>query len=174
VPSRLKKLPPRLQPLPPRWKSASSIKRKPEPKPANKTGRDADPRRTIPLNSSAWRKLRAAVLADEPLCRMCAARGITEPATDVDHISGDPSDNSRSNLQPLCHSCHSIKTARDHGKNVSLGCDINGMPLDPSHPWYRPSDAVLASQQAIEYRKSRGAGESRPAAPPFFNPKSEV
>lgn len=138
---------------------------------SNPTGRDADPRRTLKLNGAAWQKLRAAVLADEPLCRMCAARGITEPATDVDHADGNPGNNDRSNLCPLCHSCHSIKTARDHGKSVYLGCDINGMPLDPSHPWYRPSDAVLASQQAIEHKKSRGADESRPAAPPSFNAK---
>jgi len=89
-------------------------------------------------------------------------------------VSGDPSDNSMANLQSLCHSCHSIKTARDHGKNVAMGCDLNGMPLDPSHPWYRRSDAVLAGQQAIERQKSRGADGTRPAAPPFLNPKSEV
>ncbi|WP_173424578.1 HNH endonuclease [Castellaniella defragrans] len=136
---------------------------------ANKSGREADPRRTIPLNSVTWRKLRAAVLTEEPLCRHCAARGITEPATDVDHISGDPSDNSRENLCPLCHSCHSIKTARDHGKNVAMGCDVNGCPLDPSHPWYRRSDAVLAGQQAIERQKSRAADGNRPSAPPSFN-----
>ncbi|MFV0284453.1 MAG: HNH endonuclease [Castellaniella sp.] len=136
---------------------------------ANQSGRDADPRRTIPLNSQAWRKLRASVLDREPLCRHCAARGITTVATDVDHISGNPSDNSMGNLQSLCHECHSLKTARDHGKKVYLGCDLNGMPLDPSHPWYRPSDAVLASQQAIERQKSRATGGTRPAASPSFN-----
>jgi hypothetical protein len=60
---------------------------------ANPTGRDADPRRTLPLTSARWRKLRARVLAEEPLCRYCNAI-----ATDVDHVSGDPGDNSRGNL----------------------------------------------------------------------------
>ena len=46
------------------------------------------------------------------------------------------------NLQPLCASCHSVKTARDNGKNVSMGCDINGMPLDPTHPWNRGEGRV--------------------------------
>lgn len=95
---------------------------------ANRTGRDSDPRRTIALNTSQWQKLRAQVLAQEPLCRDCHKRQIITPATDVDHISGDPSDNSMDNLQPLCHSCHSIKTARDHGKRVATGCNADGLP----------------------------------------------
>ncbi len=99
---------------------------------ANPTGRDADPRRTIPLNSAAWRRLRARVLAEQPLCLMC-----NDVATDVDHVSGDPSDNSRENLQPLCHACHSHKTARERTGNavVIRGCNADGWPIDPSHPW---------------------------------------
>lgn len=93
------------------------------------SGRDADPRRTIPLNSSAWQRLRAYVLAVEPLCRDC--KGV---ATDVDHVSGDPSDNRPQNLQPLCHSCHSAKTMRErHG--TPHGCDANGWPTDPASHW---------------------------------------
>ncbi len=118
-------------------KMASALKRK-----ANSTGRDADPRRTIPLNTKAWQRLRADVLAGEPLCRMCKAFNVITPATDVDHISGDPSDNSPGNLQPLCHSCHSLKTARDHGKDVNLGHDKDGMPLDPHHPWNLEPDPL--------------------------------
>jgi hypothetical protein len=58
----------------------------------------------------AWQKLRAQVLAEEPLCRICKS-----PATDVDHIrpiaEGGPR-LSRANLQPLCHKHHSAKTMR--------------------------------------------------------------
>ena len=56
----------------------------------------------------AWSKIRAAVLAAEPLCRHCHKT----PATIVDHIverrygGGDES----GNLQPLCHRCHAIKS----------------------------------------------------------------
>lgn len=102
---------------------------------AKRSGRDADARRTLALNTAAWQRLRASVLADEPLCRDCQARGLIVLATDVDHKSGDPSDNTRENLQSLCHECHSRKTARDHGKRVAMGCDAAGIPLDPSHPW---------------------------------------
>ena len=61
---------------------------------------------------STWRKLRAMVLADQPLCVICLAAGHVVSATDVDHIvpkragGRDEIDN----LQALCHECHSRKT----------------------------------------------------------------
>ncbi len=52
---------------------------------------------------AAWTAIRNAVLAAEPLCRLCGARAVT-----VDHliprIRGG--DDSMSNLRPLCHQCH--------------------------------------------------------------------
>jgi len=129
---KLKMLQPLLKTLPPMLKTLPR-------KRASTTGRDADPRRTLALNTAAWQRLRASVLREKPLCAHCRKRGHVVMATDVDHVNGDPSDNSTDNLQPLCHSCHSLKTAADHGKNVPMGCDINGMPLDPRHPWYRPA-----------------------------------
>ena len=57
-----------------------------------------------------WRRLRLLVLHRAPLCRECG-----RAATDVDHIlprrMGGTDD--MANLQPLCHSCHSRKTARE-------------------------------------------------------------
>lgn len=72
-------------------------------------------RRVFATNSAAWRAIRSAVLAAEPLCRMCAARGITRAAQHVDHVDGDPGNNDPSNLQPLCAPCHSRKTATEDG-----------------------------------------------------------
>jgi len=126
-------------------------------KPANATGRDADPRRTLPLNGYAWQRLRASVLNGEPLCRHCAARGLVTEATDVDHVSGDPGDNSSENLQPLCHECHSRKTASDQGKRVSMGCDVDGLPLDPNHPWAKVCSLL---QKSPECARARPAGSS--------------
>ncbi len=64
-----------------------------------------------------WPKLRAYVLAGEPLCRECKGWGRLVPATDVDHIisrsRGGTDD--LANLQPLCHACHASKTAREDG-----------------------------------------------------------
>ena len=61
-----------------------------------------------------WRRLRERILSEEPLCRIC---GRAE-AKHVDHIvpkaRGGTDD--RDNLQPLCHSCHSRKTAEEDGR----------------------------------------------------------
>ncbi len=61
---------------------------------------------------AAWRKLRKQVLAEEPACRQCG-----EPSTDVDHITPRRPGGSdeRTNLQALCHACHSRKTAAMDG-----------------------------------------------------------
>src|SRR6185437_6536452 len=72
-------------------------------------------------SSTAWRRLRKVKLAEEPLCRHCIARG------------GAPFD--AANLQSLCRPCHARKTRVDEGKSAQLGCDINGMPIDPEHEW---------------------------------------
>lgn len=91
--------------------------------------------RTLALNGLAWRKLRALVLCERPLCEACSKRGRATPATDVDHIDNDPTNNDRGNLASLCHPCHSRKTQADMGKQIKYGCDTNGMPLDPDHHW---------------------------------------
>ncbi len=103
--------------------------------------------RTLALNGAAWRKLRAHVLAGEPLCRHCTAKGMTVTATEVDHHDNNPANNALENLQPLCRMHHSLKTARDMGHTVTerMGCDASGKPLDPSHPWNNATTTVLAS-----------------------------
>ncbi|MAO13716.1 HNH endonuclease [Marinobacter sp.] len=106
-------------------------------------------KRTLPLYSAAWARLRAEVLANEPLCRHCKARGLVTPATEVDHIvdSRDDysDDNSRENLQSLCTPCHSLKTSLSMGKAVNGGCDARGLPLDPDHPWNQNSEKITGS-----------------------------
>ena len=75
-------------------------------------------------------------MAREPLCEECG-----KPATDVDHIvprsrGGAPFD--PANLQSLCASCHSAKTAGYDmaGKGwTAKGGGENGYSLDKSHPW---------------------------------------
>ena len=104
--------------------------------------------RTIPLNSAAWRKLRQRVLAEEPLCRHCAAQGAVVVATEVDHMRG-AADNSRDALQALCKPCHSIKTMAElYGRPARLGCDEQGYPIGSDHPWNKA--AVARSGAAAE------------------------
>ncbi|WP_442918227.1 HNH endonuclease signature motif containing protein [Magnetococcus sp. PR-3] len=54
-------------------------------------------------------------LSREPLCRICKRKGKTERATVVDHMDGDATNNDSGNLQSLCASCHSRKTAKQDG-----------------------------------------------------------
>ncbi|WP_158963925.1 HNH endonuclease signature motif containing protein [Chachezhania sediminis] len=64
-----------------------------------------------------WKSAARAFLARHPLCGDCGELGVIEPATDVDHIVPHKGDRrrfwDRSNWQPLCHRCHSRKTARE-------------------------------------------------------------
>jgi 5-methylcytosine-specific restriction protein A len=115
----------------------------------------ADNGRVLPLNSAAWRTLRASVLADKPLCEYCPP-GVITPANTVDHKNNNPADNTRANLVSCCVPCHSLKTASDmHGRPARLGCDAEGNPIGSDHHWNQravgPSDGlqndVTASQE---------------------------
>ena len=99
-------------------------------------------RRFLHTGSKQWRAIRQMVLDREPLCRYCKARGIVTPATEVDHIHRDTSDNRLEALQPLCKSCHSEKTAAEVEGRMMKGCDVNGWPIDPRHPWNIESSNV--------------------------------
>ena len=63
--------------------------------------------------TAAWRRVRAQVLREEPLCRRCKAKDILIPAIDVHHRDGNVKNIKRSNLEPLCRSCHNRET---HGR----------------------------------------------------------
>jgi len=58
-------------------------------------------------------RIRLQVLREEPLCRRCAAQGFVVAAIEVHHIDGNAYNRQRSNLEPLCKSCHSEHTARE-------------------------------------------------------------
>lgn len=70
-------------------------------------------------NSANWKSLRESFLRENPLCRMCAIANKTVAANTVDHIIPHKGDTtlfvSWDNLQSLCHSCHSYKTATEDG-----------------------------------------------------------
>ena len=67
-------------------------------------------------NSKAWKTAKARHLKIEPLCRECKKKGLLVRATVVDHIvpikqGGALLD--EGNLQSLCWSCHSRKSAKE-------------------------------------------------------------
>ena len=134
-----------------------------------KRWRKADNGRLLPLNSDAWRKLRKQVLAEEPLCRHCAAQGLTVPATEVDHMRG-AADNSRDALQALCKPCHSIKTMAElYGRPACQGCDAEGNPINPAHHWNKSTGEAakgLAGDVEGDAQKSPAADSSEPTCSP--------
>ncbi|MGR3823796.1 MAG: HNH endonuclease signature motif containing protein [Salipiger marinus] len=83
-----------------------------------------------------WMRAARGFLARHPLCVDCLELGVVEPATDVDHVTPHKGDGAlfwdRGNWQPLCHRCHSRKTAREvwHAergrRNGHAGCAGRG------------------------------------------------
>ena len=85
-----------------------------------------------------WRRLRREFLQENPWCANCAKQGRQTPATVVDHIKPHRGDTvllrDVDNLQPLCAICHaSVKQSMEKG--WLPGCDVDGRPLEPGHPW---------------------------------------
>lgn len=108
---------PRLRTLPPRL---SALPSRVTPAPASAGTGFA---RTDGRSSTArgfgqdWRRFRLTVLADEPLCFVCAAEGRVTASTDVDHIIpfkgiDDPLRLDRKNVRSMCHHHHMQRTAR--------------------------------------------------------------
>ena len=87
----------------------------------------------------SWRRARRVYLLANPLCVHCLAKGLHTPATDVDHVKAWNAGGefwNESNWQALCHSCHSIKTARYDRGLTDKGGDTSGyVPNDPAHHW---------------------------------------
>jgi 5-methylcytosine-specific restriction protein A len=78
------------------------------------------------------RRRRAYQLQQEPLCRICLARGLITPATVADHIKphrGDWNEFRLGPLQSLCAACHSEKTRRERGYRPRFRYGFDGMPL---------------------------------------------
>lgn len=67
-----------------------------------------------PYNTTAWRKLRLAKLAADPLCYACGLRGLNKPARAVDHIHSN---------------------TKGFGRSLK-GFDLQGNPIDPADDWH--------------------------------------
>jgi len=93
-----------------------------------------DPR----YHTAQWKKLRAIVLRESPLCHYCKQAGRVTVATTVDHATpiargGEFFD--RANLRSACENCNYSKRDQTEDEFLVKGCDVNGIPLSPNHPW---------------------------------------
>lgn len=78
-------------------------------------------------------RLRQQLLQQEPLCRLCKAKGKITPATIADHvvpIAKGGAVHDIENLQPVCGPCHQEKTLLDQGKRVKRQIGQDGWPED--------------------------------------------
>ena len=100
--------------------------------------------------STEWRRFRAQMLRQRSQCEV---DGCGRASRHLDHrvplrAGGAPFH--PMNVQALCASCHSRKTALSDGgfghrpRTVPLraiGCDAEGRPRDPHHRWNQPKHA---------------------------------
>lgn len=66
---------------------------------------------------SAWTKVRARKLRDNPLCERCEAEGRVRPATRVHHADRDAHNNAAGNLISICRACHEAEHKGDRFGN---------------------------------------------------------
>jgi len=105
------------------------------------------------IYNSRWDKARLTFLKSNPLCKICLKQSRAEPATVVDHIKphklkealkgGDAKQIAaaqklfwdKSNWQGLCKQHHDSTKQREEKRGHIIGCDENGLPLDPCSHW---------------------------------------
>ena len=97
-------------------------------------------------DTAKWKRVRKLYFARHPLCGDCQRAGRVTAATHLDHIKtvAEAPDLAWEwwNFQGLCAQHHSEKTAtadrgfgRPAGTRRIKGCRVDGLPLDPTHPW---------------------------------------
>lgn len=89
--------------------------------------------------TALWKKLRLNQLSIMPICTYCDQQGRVELARVVDHIKPHKGDEilfyNPKNLQSMCFAHHNSTKAREENSDTVLGCDTDGIPLDPNHHW---------------------------------------
>lgn len=105
-----------------------------------------------------WFRARARHLKANPYCLMCLRQGQWVHAEHVDHnetIRARPDLRLEpSNFYSLCARHHNLLTAVYDQQELRGACDINGLPLDPSHPWAQQNviDAVSVTNDTSKHK----------------------
>lgn len=66
----------------------------------------SDRKSRLPSN---WSKIRAKVLARDPICKICGVR----PSSHCDHIKAKTDAHAQDRLQGVCATCHGLKSSRE-------------------------------------------------------------
>lgn len=93
-------------------------------------------------NTPRWRVMRDVQLGKTPWCEPCKAEGRSRPATTVNHLvrhNGDPALFWDGKLESVCENCHNQGIQRAELEGFRRSVDDDGWPLDPAHPFNRPS-----------------------------------
>ncbi|EJZ7017196.1 HNH endonuclease [Salmonella enterica] len=112
------------------------------------------------IYGSKWDRARLVFLREHPLCVMCQEQGRVVLATVVDHIkphrlkealrSKDPASIAlaqklfwdRKNWQGLCKPHHDSTKQRMEKSGRIVGCNADGIPLDPGSHWHKGEGRV--------------------------------
>ena len=78
-----------------------------------------------------WKKIRAAVLARDPICKICDTR----PSTHCDHKQAKTDDHAIDRLQGVCATCHGQKSSTE-GNTASRSAERRTRPPE-QHPGLR-------------------------------------
>nr|WP_314432413.1 hypothetical protein [uncultured Brevundimonas sp.] len=86
-----------------------------------------------------WRDVRADQLSRHPLCAMCLPR--VTAATVCNHVDKDAKQTEEGffagPFNSLCATHHDSTQQREERRGHIIGCDDDGVPLDPNHHWNR-------------------------------------
>ena len=108
-----------------------------------------------------WRdRIQPRQLAREPMCQWPQCE---RPADTVDHITPISQGGAKrdpGNLQSLCFDHHQIKRAAErHGqdwrKQAYRGCNDDGTPRDPEHPWNQGQGGIDRHGLGADDRRGR-------------------
>ncbi|MEK6960304.1 MAG: HNH endonuclease signature motif containing protein [Nanoarchaeota archaeon] len=98
-----------------------------------------NPLQALNLKGEAWQKMRLKFLnRDNYTCAYCEFR--LEKYQIVDHIDGDPENNSDENFQVICQMCNLIK-------HSGMGCEITGVVDLYKHSKYNQNDIMKIARE---------------------------
>lgn len=94
--------------------------------------------------TARWQRRAKLQLTLEPLCAICARKGMVVPAEVADHIvphKGNESEFWLGPLQSLCKPCHNGLKQQEEHRGFTCEIGTNGLPVDLRHPFYTRSGA---------------------------------